>query len=444
MKRRICLFCGLLLLVTTAEVSGQPAPTRDELVRRDLSNVSADSTWIYNDLPKAFDLARALGKPLLVVFRCIPCEACAQLDQSIVERDARVRSLLDQYVCVRVIQANGMDLGLFQFDYDQSFAVFLMNVDKTIYGRYGTRSHQTRSEEDVSLEGFAEALEAGLQIHAGYPANRRQLAGKQPQTTPGYTTPEQFPHLKTFSTKLDYEGKVAASCIHCHQVGESFRTVLRDEGKPIPSELLFPYPHPKVLGLIMDPKQRATVAWVEPDSTAARDGFRAGDEMLSLAGQPLLSLADIQWVLHHTKDEMELAVSIRRGGQTTDTKLTLVPGWRGRGDISWRATSWDLRRMTTGGMHLEDLPPDRRAERKLGNNSLALEATYLGEWGEHAHAKNQGFKPGDVIVSLAGQSRRMRESDFFAQLVNRPIGEEVAVGVLRGEQPVELRLKMQK
>ena len=86
-----------------------------------------------------------------------------------------------------------MDLQLFQFDYDQSFAAFIMNGDKTIYGRYGTRSHQTESEDDVSLEGFAAALEAGLEIHAGYPGNKSQLAGKQPQSQPRYGNARAIP-----------------------------------------------------------------------------------------------------------------------------------------------------------------------------------------------------------------------------------------------------------
>jgi predicted metalloprotease with PDZ domain len=319
-----------------------------------------------------------------------------------------------------------------------------MNGDKTIYGRFGTRSHQTRSEDDVSLEGFAEALEAGLKIHANYPANGAELAGKQPRLAPAIATPEQFPRLKTFTAKPDYEGRVAAGCIHCHQVGESLHAVLRDEGKPIPTELLFPYPHPKVLGLVMDPKHRATVARVEPDSPSARDGFRAGDEIASLGGQPLLSIADMQWVLHNTRDEVELPAAVRRDGKELALKLTLSPGWRARGDISWRATSWALRRMTTGGMRLEELPAERRAEKRIGGDSLALEATHVGEYGEHAHAKNRGFRKGDVIVSVGGQSGRMRESDLFARLVNRPVGEELAVEVLRGEERVRLRLSTQK
>jgi hypothetical protein len=362
----------------------------------------------------------------------------------IVERDLRVQHLLDQYVCVRMVYANGMDLQLFQFDYDQSFAAFLMNGDKTIYGRYGTRSHQTRSEDDVSLEGFAEALEAGLEIHGDYPANRRELSGKQSQTPPHYPTPEEFPRLQKYTSQPDYEGKVVATCIHCHQVGESLHAVFRDEGKPIPTQLLFPYPHPKLLGLVMDPRARATVTGVESNSAAERSGFRAGDKIVSVDTQPIVSTADIQWVLHNVSDQDDLPMSIRRNGNAIQLALALEPGWRSRGDISWRATSWALRRMTTGGMRLQDLGADRRSEKGLENDTLALEATHVGEYDEHAHAKRQGFLKGDVITAIAGRSQRMRESDLFAFLVNRPVGESVSVTVLRGSKRLELGLTMQK
>jgi hypothetical protein len=441
---QVLLISMLALALFTAESSAQEGKNRDQLVREDLADFGSVDAWIYNDVERGFAAARETGKPMLVIFRCIPCEACAQLDQDIVERDLRVQALLDQYVCVRIVQANGMDLRLFQFDYDQSFAAFLMNGDKTIYGRYGTRSHQTESENDVSLEGFAEALEAGLEIHAGFPGNKPQLAGKQPRSKPRYGKPEQFPRLKSYASKLDYEGKVAASCIHCHQVGESLHAVLRDDGKPIPTESLFPYPHPKILGLVMDPKHRATIHRIEPDSQADKDGFRAGDKVISVEGQPILSTADIQWVLHNAADEGQLAVSVERDGQAMQLALRLPAGWRTRGDISWRATSWALRRMTTGGMLLADLSHEERAEHQIGDDDLALVARHVGEYGEHAHAKNQGFVKGDVIVSFAGHSKRMRETDVFALLVNRRVGERIPVNVLRGSKQVQLSFMIQK
>ena len=148
------------------------------------------------------------------MFRCIPCEAFAQLDQEIVERDLRVQALLDQYVCVRVVQANAMDLRLFQFDYDQSFAAFLMNGDKTIYGRYGTRSHQTESDDDVSLEGFAAASRPAWRF---MPAIREQVAaGRQATPTqPRYGTPSNSRVLRCTlpSSTMTAKSPLAASTV---------------------------------------------------------------------------------------------------------------------------------------------------------------------------------------------------------------------------------------
>jgi serine protease Do len=434
-----------VLVLSHGTVFGQ-LKTRDELVREDLAEIVEGAFWIYNDLPRGIAIAERTGKPLLVVFRCIPCEACAQLDSDIVERDLRVRGLLEKFVCVRVVHANGMDLSLFQFDYDQSFAAFLMNADKTIYGRYGTRSHQTESEDDVSLEGFAAALEAALALHAEYPDNKAALAGKQPQDVPPFAVPEQFPGLRgRYDASLKYEGEVAKSCIHCHQVGEALRDIHHAAGRPIPETVLFPYPHPKALGLVMDPKETAVVSRVAPDSPAARDGFLAGDRIESLAGQPLLSIADIQWVLHNAPAKGEISALVIRNGRAVPLELTLDEGWRRRDNISWRATSWALRRMVTGGLLLNDAPEGARKEAGLAEDSLALVVRHVGQYGPHALAKQAGFQTGDVLISVDGRNTAMRETDLFAYLVNKKqIGDEFAVKVWRKGERVELRLRIQE
>jgi hypothetical protein len=435
----------LSALVIGATSFAQQPKSRDELVRDDLANLKTKDAWIYNDVARGLAEAKQSGKPLLVVFRCVPCKACAQLDQTIVESNPELDELLKKFVCVRVVHANGLDLGLFQFDYDQSFAAFIMNGDKTIYGRYGTRSHQTESADDVALEGFVAALEAGLRVHAEYPANKSELVGKQSSSASPYTTPEQFPELaKRYGSKLDYEGKVAASCIHCHQVGEALFSAERDTGKPIREEVLFPYPHPKALGLIMDPKECGTVADVTAGSAAEQAGFRRGDEIRSLGGQPILSIGDMQWVLHHVATEKSLTAAVFRNGNPMQIELTLAPGWRARGDISWRAGSWNLRRRLMGGIKLDEAPAELRAEKKIPDDALALVAVHVGEYGDHALAKRRGFKKGDIITSIAGESKQIRETDLFALLINRPVGEEFPVTVLRGDELLELKLAIQK
>jgi hypothetical protein len=433
-----------LTLLTLAGAAPAQVQDRATQVRNDRQRVEAFGFWIYNDLPRGFAEAKETGKPLLVVFRCIPCAACAQLDEQVVERDPAVRALMDKFVCVRVVHANGMDLSLFQYDYDQSWAAFFLNADRTIYGRYGTRSHRTRSEDDVSLEGFAKALQGALDLHAAYPKNKVALAGKHGPAVE-VQAPEGYPSLKgRYGSKLDYEGQVAQSCIHCHQVGEAQRRACRDAGKPIPEKVLFPYPNPKILGLVLDPKDKARVKDVTPGSSAAKDGFRPGDEIATLSGQPMLSIADVQWLLHNAGDTGALRAEVRRDGKTIPLALTLAKGWRQRDDLSWRATSWDLRRMATGGMVLEELPGAERQKAGLADAALALRVKYVGQYGDHAAGKRAGFKQGDVLVAVDGRTGHLSESDLLATMVTqkRP-GDRVPVTVLRGGQKVELMLPIQ-
>ncbi len=155
MKPFIPLAALAVVLAAGAALAQEKKVDRETKVRDDKARVAAMDSWIYDDLPRGIEEAKKTGKPLLVVFRCIPCEACAQIDEDVVTRDPIVAKLLDQYVCVRIPHANGMDLSIFQFDYDQSWAAFLMEPDMTILGRYGTRSSQKDSTNDVSLEGFA-------------------------------------------------------------------------------------------------------------------------------------------------------------------------------------------------------------------------------------------------------------------------------------------------
>ena len=64
----------------------------------------------------------------MVVLRCISCEECVKLDDDLVEQDEVISPLLDRFVCAGVVSTNGLDLSVFQFDTDQSFAVFFLNA----------------------------------------------------------------------------------------------------------------------------------------------------------------------------------------------------------------------------------------------------------------------------------------------------------------------------
>jgi hypothetical protein len=294
------------------------------------------------------------------------------------------------------------------------------------------------------VEGFGAALQGALELHKGYPANKALFAAKRGPAVP-IKVPEEFPNLKgKYSSKLNYEGKVVQSCIHCHQVGEGIRLVNRQPGKPMATEVLYPYPHPKILGLIMDPKEKARVSEVTAGSPAAKDGFQAGDDILTLSGQPLLSIGDIQWVLHHAGKTDKLTAEVLRGGKKIKLPLTLAAGWRELGDISWRATSWDLRRMTTGGLLLDSLTDDERKSAKLEEKVLALRIKHAGEYNEHAAAKNAGFRKGDILVEIDGSTEPLTESELMAGIMNgKKPGDKVPAVVLREGKRINLKLPIQ-
>lgn len=50
----------------------EAAEDRDAKVLDDRQNILDSGFWIYNDLDKGIEQAKATGKPMLVVFRCVP------------------------------------------------------------------------------------------------------------------------------------------------------------------------------------------------------------------------------------------------------------------------------------------------------------------------------------------------------------------------------------
>lgn len=432
----------LFLLLSTTVL----AQTREEKVRGDKKKVESEGFWIYNDLPKAFKQARETGKPIVVVLRCIPCEECVKLDDDLVDTDPVIRSLLERFVCLRQVSTNGLDLSLFQFDTDQSFAVFFLNADKTIYGRFGTRSHRTEWVQDVSLSGLAAALKGALELHEAYPANKEALAGKK-GAKPLFPTPEQFPSLKSkFTDRLNYQGDVVKSCIHCHQIGDAVRDYYRINRKPIPDDVLYPYPHPKVVGITLDPETAATIREIEEDSPAAKAGIVKGDVIQELQGQPILSSADVQWVLHNVRPNGgPVSILIERNGRDKPLTMRLTEGWREKGDLSWRVSSWGLSRMTTGGVRLEALSEEQREKLDIPHNRTALLVKYVGQYNEHAAAKRAGVLKGDIIISVDGNRDILTESDFFDYgVTEKKIGERIEIEVLRNGSKRTFAIPMQK
>lgn len=442
MNPRSLLFTGLLALACWG-AHAQAVKDRRGAVLGDRAALEHDARWIYNDWQQGFAEAKRTGKPLLVTLRCVPCLACAGIDARVLMQNAELGPVLDRFVCVRVMNANALDLALFQVDYDLSFSAVFFNADGTVYGRFGSWAHQVDSKNGA-VDGFRAALEGALALHANYPANRAALAGKQGGEL-AFKDPLQIPALAgKYTRNLDWEGKVVQSCVHCHQIGDSLRTYHRERKERIPDDLIYPWPAPATVGFELTAEKTLSLRTVAAGSPADRAGLRPGDELLAAAGQPVVSEADVSWVLHRFAENGGLPLTVKRAGAPWTVRLDLPAGWRTKADISRRVGTWEMRAMALGGLLLEDLPDDQRTARGLAPDALALRVKHAGEYGQHAAAKRSGFQKDDVIVELDGARTRTTESEVIGRLLRtHRAGETVPAVVLRGTERKPLSLPMQ-
>jgi S1-C subfamily serine protease len=198
--------------------------------------------------------------------------------------------------------------------------------------------------------------------------------------------------------------------------------------------------------LILDPHRKATLKDVREESLAQKAGFKAGDSIVTLNDQPLLSMADIQWVLHNVPaDGGKVVAEVERSGSRQKLTLTLPAGWRELDDISWRVSAWGLRRMVTGGLVLESVEESERGQNGIPETGTALRVKFVGQYGEHAAGKNAGVQKDDVIVSYAGRTDLLTDSDVlrYGATHTKP-GQKIKLEVVRSGKTRSFEIPAQK
>ncbi len=203
-------------------------------------------------------------------------------------------------------------------------------------------------------------------------------------------------------------------------------------------------PAPETIGLTLAPDRAAQVASVAPGTVAEAAGFRAGDTIAFLGGQPLISVADFAWALHRAPPSGVVRAVIQREDLVIPVTIDLPAGWRTKADISRRVGTWSMRAMALGGMTLLDLDAATRQGRGLAGESMALLVKAMGQYNKHGTAKKVGFLKDDVIVAIDGFAGRASEGELIGRLLrSRKVGDQIDVTVLRGAERVTLKLPMQ-
>jgi S1-C subfamily serine protease len=229
-------------------------------------------------------------------------------------------------------------------------------------------------------------------------------------------------------------------CVHCHQAGDGEAWSLRMARKKVLDRHLWAWPMPDVVGLALDPDERATVRSVAAGSAADKAGFKAGDRITAMEGQPILSIADVQWVLHSAEAPATIGAEVARGESTQSLTLALAADWRRDGDWTWRVLVWSVRHRLLGAQPLVALDA---AERKaLGIEGMALKVKGLPpDWVKEK--AETPLKPGDVIVKVDGRDDLATESLLLAYLFQEvPPDRKAKLAVLRDGKRETLTLKM--
>ena len=198
--------------------------------------------------------------------------------------------------------------------------------------------------------------------------------------------------------------------------------------------------------MIIDPSEVNLLKEVTDGSIADKAGLEAGDKVFALNGQAILSIADIQWVLHHADKTDTLEAIVERGDEKLKRTIELPEGWRQQDDLSWRVSSWPMRGMMLGGLVVEEATPEQRAAARITDpEKMALRVRFVGRYGKHALAKKTGFQVDDILIGYDGHDDLLRETDLLAYAAKNCMpGEKVEIKFIRGTKPMSLTLPMQK
>src|SRR5207249_4807207 len=150
-----------------------------------------------------------------------------------------------EFVRVRLTRINGVNLNLFEFDYDLTWAAFFVSADERIYGRFGGRDASGPDSRN-SLAGLKYAMEAALKAH--------RAGAKPPLSDEKPLRVEDYPAARR-----------ARGCIHCHQIWESRRSYLKSSGKWNRDEV-WVYPLPENIGLKLELDRGDRIQSVKPES----------------------------------------------------------------------------------------------------------------------------------------------------------------------------------
>ncbi len=351
--------------------------------------------WIYNNLSEAKAQARRENKPIFVTFRCVPCRDCKGFDAEVAAGADEIATLAkENFIPIRQVEMKGVDLNQFQFDYDLNWAAMFINADGTVYARYGTQSAEGADAYN-STTGLKATMKRVLELHKNYPSNQDSLKDKKGAPR-AYSTALEMPGMEKTATLAGLTSR--ENCIHCHMLHDSENRHAQETGT-FTFDSLFRFPLPQNVGLNIVRDHGSKIESISAGSAAADSKLKPDEEIVTINGQAIASVADIQWVLHNLPNEdVNLNIVGSKSGPST---LSLRKGWK-ETDPTWRGSLHSVKPQ----FPIWTPPADDKQRTGLGlsDDQGALVVKYIAankKTGQNA--QKAGLKIGDILVEMDGK-----------------------------------------
>jgi len=314
-----------------------------------------------------------------------------------------------------------VDIGLFDYDRNNTLYFFILNADEQIYLRYGGRDSQS-PDTYLSLDSLERALEKGLDLH-----RRHQQGELKKADRPKPLFPREIPLLveRTFARN---------NCVECHLIGD-FQNMHREQDGTLDKLThLYRSPDIKTLGIHLDVPKGLVVK--ESRDAVQAAGIQPGDRITGLNGTPLWTFGDLQYRYDKVPRNAErIQITVDRDGKPMNFSVALPVRWW-LTDLRFRQSSIEPR------VYFESRPltdPEKR-QHGLELDGFASEVQYADMFAEVM--KSHELKVGDIVFGVDGIQRdpMAHTADLYIKLRKTP-GDTVNLDLIRNGKRLKMQLK---
>jgi len=336
-------------------------------------------------------------------------------------KDSPRGKLLSQYVCARIIRMDNVDLGLFDYDRNNTLYFFVMNADEQIYMRYGGRD-ALGADSYLNLSSLEVALEQGLELHRRY-----QRGELKTQERPKPLFAREIPLLVERTIKRN-------ACVECHLIGD-FQNIQRERDGTL-DKLVHLYRSPDIrgIGIQLDVPKGLVIKEVQGAAQAA--GIKAGDRITGLNGKSVWTFGD--WQYQYDKVDrraQQIRITADRDGQALDFQVALPERWW-LTDTGFRQSTVDPR------VYFESRPLAEAEKREHGLKLDGFASRVSVVDNIAGLLKSHELRVGDIIFAVDGaqQDEIANTPDLFIKL-RKAAGKTVNLDVIRDGKRIQLSLK---